>query len=351
MDHAPVRTPEREAFYNELAPQEHGAAVGSAARARHARAGDALRAGAVALRRGAAVPDGVGHPDHRQGSGAARADPRESRAAGQRLHHAHALCRAAAHPARRGGAGHRHTQSALRFIVEGEGAYTAVDGERTIMQPGRLRHHAVLDLARSRQRQRQADGVARRARHPDGGDVRRGLRRERQCRAADGDARPRATSLARYGSGLLPVDWKPETQDLADLQLSLCAHARGAGDAAPRRGAPDACHGYKLRYVNPATRRRADADHGAPSCSCCPRASPARPIAGPTARSSSCVEGEGETRDRRQDLRLEAARHLRRAELGAAQRTRPTSEAVLFCFSDRPVQEKLDLWREERSGH
>src|ERR671910_1022987 len=31
---------------------------------------------------------------------------------------------------------HRHTQSALRFIVEGEGAYTAVDGERTVMHPG-----------------------------------------------------------------------------------------------------------------------------------------------------------------------------------------------------------------------
>src|SRR5687768_1959681 len=31
---------------------------------------------------------------------------------------------------------HRHTQSALRFIVEGSGAYTAVDGERTMMQPG-----------------------------------------------------------------------------------------------------------------------------------------------------------------------------------------------------------------------
>src|SRR4029078_5784335 len=31
---------------------------------------------------------------------------------------------------------HRHTQSALRFIVEGEGAYTAVDGERTIMHEG-----------------------------------------------------------------------------------------------------------------------------------------------------------------------------------------------------------------------
>jgi gentisate 1,2-dioxygenase len=30
---------------------------------------------------------------------------------------------------------HRHTQSALRFIVEGTGAYTAVDGERTTMRP------------------------------------------------------------------------------------------------------------------------------------------------------------------------------------------------------------------------
>src|SRR5471032_722145 len=31
---------------------------------------------------------------------------------------------------------HRHTQSALRFIVEGSGAYTAVGGERTTMRPG-----------------------------------------------------------------------------------------------------------------------------------------------------------------------------------------------------------------------
>src|SRR5438477_420225 len=31
---------------------------------------------------------------------------------------------------------HRHSQSALRFIIEGNGAYTAVDGARTAMQPG-----------------------------------------------------------------------------------------------------------------------------------------------------------------------------------------------------------------------
>ncbi|HQY27411.1 MAG TPA: cupin domain-containing protein, partial [Burkholderiaceae bacterium] len=31
---------------------------------------------------------------------------------------------------------HRHTQTALRFVVEGEGAFTAVNGERTTMHPG-----------------------------------------------------------------------------------------------------------------------------------------------------------------------------------------------------------------------
>jgi len=31
---------------------------------------------------------------------------------------------------------HRHTPNALRFIIEGEGAYTAVDGERIAMAPG-----------------------------------------------------------------------------------------------------------------------------------------------------------------------------------------------------------------------
>ena len=33
---------------------------------------------------------------------------------------------------------HRHAASALRFVVEGEGAYTAVDGERTVMSIGDL---------------------------------------------------------------------------------------------------------------------------------------------------------------------------------------------------------------------
>ncbi len=33
---------------------------------------------------------------------------------------------------------HRHTPTAIRFIIEGTGAYTAVDGERVYMEPGDL---------------------------------------------------------------------------------------------------------------------------------------------------------------------------------------------------------------------
>src|SRR5882757_10426310 len=31
---------------------------------------------------------------------------------------------------------HRHVSSAIRFVLDGEGAYTAVDGEKSIMAPG-----------------------------------------------------------------------------------------------------------------------------------------------------------------------------------------------------------------------
>src|SRR5262245_47135536 len=31
---------------------------------------------------------------------------------------------------------HRHSQSALRFVLEGQGAHTTVNGERTLMHPG-----------------------------------------------------------------------------------------------------------------------------------------------------------------------------------------------------------------------
>lgn len=44
---------------------------------------------------------------------------------------------------------HRHASNAMRFIVEGDGAYSTVEGEQVTMHPGDFAD-AVLDLARPR---------------------------------------------------------------------------------------------------------------------------------------------------------------------------------------------------------
>ena len=99
---------------------------------------------------------------------------------------------------------------------------------------GRLRHHAKLDLARPRQRHGSADGVAGRSRHPDRATVRRQLRRAGECRQPDGDASGRRQPGAvrrQHAAGGLASDG----QELAGVQLPLCAVARGAGDAGAQR--------------------------------------------------------------------------------------------------------------------
>ena len=55
---------------------------------------------------------------------------------------------------------HRHTMGAIRFVVEGHGAATVVEGEPLPMEPGRFDHDAELDLARSHQYRRHADHLA-----------------------------------------------------------------------------------------------------------------------------------------------------------------------------------------------
>ena len=125
---------------------------------------------------------------------------------------------------------------------------------------GRLRDHADLDVARPRQRFVEADGVARRARYPAGGDVQRGLRRERRRGRAGGD---RARGHVGREVRQRPAAGRLEAgaADLADLQLSLFAHARGAGRS--RQGRP----ARRLPRLQAALRqsgerRRADRHHG-----------------------------------------------------------------------------------------
>src|SRR5215472_11124642 len=101
---------------------------------------------------------------------------------------------------------HRHSQSALRFIIEGKGAYTAVDGEKTIMEPG------DFVITPSWTWHDHGNDSDKPMVWLDGLDV--PLVRILDASFAEpGNAesqmvtRPAGDSLQRYGQGLLPVDW------------------------------------------------------------------------------------------------------------------------------------------------
>jgi gentisate 1,2-dioxygenase len=132
----PVVTDERAAFYERIDQDSLTPLWEAIGNPGARRACFAVRPGAVALRADAPVPDGGWPSHHRARSGAAvlvMENPGCARAssithslyAGLQL-----ILPGEVAPS------HRHTQSALRFVIEGEGAYTAVDGERTTMHPG-----------------------------------------------------------------------------------------------------------------------------------------------------------------------------------------------------------------------
>ncbi len=241
---------------------------------------------------------------------------------------------------------HRHSQSALRFVIEGNGAYTAVDGERTYMSPGDFIitpswtwHDHGND---SDQPMVWLDGLD----IPlvgllDAGFMEPGNAETQMV------TKPTGNSLARYGSGLLPVDWRPATRTSPVFNYPY-ARTRDALEQMKQQQDWDRCHGLKLRYVNPAT-----GDYAMPTMATFMQLLP-KGFAGAPYRSTDgavyvCVEGRGETRIGDKTLAW-GPRDVFVVPSWAAHAHRAESESVLFSFSDRVVQEKLGLWRETRGN-
>ena len=80
---------------------------------------------------------------------------------------------------------HRHTQSAFRFVLEGEGVWTVVDGDPVAMRRGDLLLTPGWAFPRPPERLRRPDGLARRTGHPAGGRDRPGFLRVRPGPGAD----------------------------------------------------------------------------------------------------------------------------------------------------------------------
>lgn len=240
---------------------------------------------------------------------------------------------------------HRHTQSALRFIVEGRDAYTAVAGEKTLMRPGDL----VI--------------TPKWTWHDHGNDSDKpmvwldaldiplvaffdtGFAEPAAAERQDVSI-PLGDSNARYANNLLPVDWTPPNQNSPIFNYPYARTRESLGVLAGNGGI-DPHHGFKMRYVNPAT-----GGHVTPTIAAFIQLLPAG-FKGAPYRSTdgtvySVVEGEGETRIGDELIRWKP-RDVFVVPSWAEHSHHADSEAVLFSFSDRCVQEKLGLWRELRS--
>lgn len=240
---------------------------------------------------------------------------------------------------------HRHTQSALRLVLDGEGAYTAVDGERTTMRRGdfiitpawTFHDHGNL----GDQPVVWLDGLdIPTVRFLDAGFA------EKAATQVQSVARPEGDALARYGANLLPLDYAPKPADPTKVFVYPHEKTRAAMQAIAAASAPDPHLAHKQRYVNPAT-----GTSPMPTIAAFTQAIPAgfetRALRSTDGTIHVCLEGSGEAeiagttyRFAENDVFVVPSWH--RLQLRASR------DAMLFSFSDRPVQQALGLWREER---
>jgi gentisate 1,2-dioxygenase len=239
---------------------------------------------------------------------------------------------------------HRHTPSALRFLVEGEGGYTVVGGERADMHPGDF----IVTPAWSWHAHGN-DGTA-----PvvwmDGLDTPfsrffGATFRENYSGTENAPPRGDGQSLATFGSNLLPVDYKPDNGGGSPLLRYPYERTRGALHQLARHEPPHPAHGFKMRYANPANGK-----HPFPTMAVFMQMLPAG-FQGERYRSTdgtvfSVVEGTGGIEIAEENLSF-SPRDVFVVPSWTAYRLKADGDAVLFSFSDRAAQEALGFWRED----
>ncbi len=244
---------------------------------------------------------------------------------------------------------HRHTQSALRFIVEGSGAYTAVDGERTKMNPGDFiitpswtwhdHGHEGNDPVV------WLDGLdIPMIRFFDAGFA------ESNSSKSQVVTRTEGTSFARYGHNMAPVRQDAPFGASSPIFNYPYERSREALARLEHDAPVDDWDGFKLRYVNPLT-----GGSPMPTMATFMQRLPAG-FAGKPSRQTdgavySVVEGEGEVIAEGPGGNITLAFGPRDHFVIPSWHTARFKSAqgcVLFSFSDRPVHQALGIHKEER---
>jgi gentisate 1,2-dioxygenase len=241
---------------------------------------------------------------------------------------------------------HRHSQSALRFVLEGSGASTSVGGEKTRMEVG------DFVITPSQAWHDHANPGDAPMFWLDGLDIPLVQFLDASFAEDFGEdeqpiGRPEGDALARYGANMLPLDHKRGSATTPIFNYPY-ARSREALEAMRRTGAWDPCHGLKMKYINPVT-----GDHAMPTMGTflqlLPKGFSSARYRSTDATVFTAVEGRGSTRIG------DTTVTWRPKDLFVAPSWYPivhqaSEDAVLFSFSDRPVQEKLGLWREDRGN-
>jgi gentisate 1,2-dioxygenase len=240
---------------------------------------------------------------------------------------------------------HRHTQSALRFIVEGSGAYTAVDGERTTMHPG------DFIITPSWTWHDHGNPGNEPVVWMDGLDIRivqafAAQFQETYPEEVQPVSRSEGASSARFGNNLRPLGAPAPFGKTSPIFNYPYERSRESLAMLARDADPDPCHGWKMQFVNPLTGGHAMPTIGA-FIQLLPKGFATQPYRSTDGTVYSVVEGRGRVTVGNETYDFEPRdSFVVPSWMGftlAAQ-----EETVLFSFSDRPVQETLGLWREQR---
>ncbi len=241
---------------------------------------------------------------------------------------------------------HRHVASALRFIVEGSGAYTAVDGEKTTMESGDF----VITPSwtwhdhgnPSPEPMVWLDGLDMHVVNLMSASF-----RESNEESEHALIRAEGTSYAEAGCNMLPADYEPKsaTSPLFNYPYRI---SREALDRMSRSRDPDRHHGYKMIYINPV-----NGGPAMPTLTTAMQLIPAglstEPYRSTAGTVFSVVEGSGQAVIGGQTFQFGPKDHFvvpswTPFTLSADQ------DAFLFSYSDRVIQEKLDFFRELRGN-
>ncbi|WP_421955280.1 gentisate 1,2-dioxygenase [Polaromonas sp.] len=248
---------------------------------------------------------------------------------------------------------HRHTQSALRFVVEGHGAYTAVDGERTQMKPGdfiitpswTFHDHGHEGRVDANAPVVWLDGLdIPMLKFFDAGFA------ENHAEKSQPVTKPEGMTNYKYGANMLPVRGNSPFGQTSPIFSYPYDRTREALHELENHADIDAWDGVKLRYVNPLT-------GGSPMPTMAtfmqrlPAGFKGKPYRQTDGAVYSVVEGHGSV-----DIQFNGK--VTTFTFGpkdhfvipswhtATWHSAPGS--VLFSFSDRPVHQALGIHREER---